>query len=522
MKYQRALPGVALAALVAILIPAGVSAQGTTPPKSPPTPVPLATPLSSLPPASTPTSLPYPAYGTPAPVDLLGIPAAGVPDNIALEQAVAVGFAKSPLLASARADILSADAPVNLARSAILPNVSGNVSSTRNHRQPGGSSSSNSSSTGTTTGTTTGNGTGTGTTTTTTNTNTFSADSTSNIASVQLRQLIFDGGKISAQLRAARATQSAVLFTYRRQLQTVAFNVATAYYNYLAAKRATAVAVETVKLNQTQENLVVAQFRAGVAARADIATAQLPTAQARLSLVRAQGTELQQQAAFANAMGLDANSAVTPIDDTPVLTSTSAISTIAIPTYAQAVQRALALRPDFAAATSARDSTIASLRAAKLGLFPTLNGTASQAVASSDTSGGTFRNNGSIGISLSIPIFDQGITTAQTQQAQAAVDKNNALLDNARLNIQLNVKQSLVSLITARAGLDQANAELSKAQEVLRSTQAQYRAGVTTLPLLLNAQVGLTTALTDQVTAVYSLRQAEQAYLFAEGTNAAL
>lgn len=517
MNHQRALTGVALVALVAILIPAGVSAQGTTPPKSPPTPVPLATPLSSLPPASTPTSLPYPAYGTPAPVDLLGIPAAGVPDNITLEQAVAVGFAKSPLLASARADILSADAPVNLARSAILPNVSGSVSSTRNHRQPGGSSSSNSSSTGTTTG----NGTGTGTTTTT-NTNTFSADSTSNIASVQLRQLIFDGGKISAQLRAARATQSAVLFTYRRQLQTVAFNVATAYYNYLAAKRATAVAVETVKLNQTQENLVVAQFRAGVAARADIATAQLPTAQARLSLVRAQGTELQQQAAFANVMGLDANSAVTPIDDTPVLTSTSAISTIAIPTYAQAVQRALALRPDFAAATSARDSTIASLRAAKLGLFPTLNGTASQAVASSDTSGGTFRNNGSIGISLSIPIFDQGITAAQTQQAQAAVDKNNALLDNARLNIQLNVKQSLVSLITARAGLDQANAELSKAQEVLRSTQAQYRAGVTTLPLLLNAQVGLTTALTDQVTAVYSLRQAEQAYLFAEGTNAAL
>jgi len=521
MKYQRVLPGVALAALVAILAPAGVSAQGTTPPKSPPTPVPLATPLSSLPPASTPTSLPYPAYGTPAPVDLLGIPAAGVPDNITLEQAVAVGFAKSPLLASARADILSADAPVNLARSAILPNVSGTVSSSRSHRQPGGSSNSNSSSTGTTTGTTTGNGTGTGTTTTT-NTNTFSADSTSNIASVQLRQLIFDGGKISAQLRAARATQSAVLFTYRRQLQTVAFNVATAYYNYLAAKRATAVAVETVKLNQTQENLVVAQFRAGVAARADIATAQLPTAQARLSLVRAQGTELQQQAAFANVMGLDANSAVTPIDDTPVLTSTSAISTIAIPTYAQAVQRALALRPDFAAATSARDSTIASLRAAKLGLFPTLNGTASQAVASSDTSGGTFRNNGSIGISLSIPIFDQGITAAQTQQAQAAVDKNNALLDNARLNIQLNVKQSLVSLITARAGLDQANAELSKAQEVLRSTQAQYRAGVTTLPLLLNAQVGLTTALTDQVTAVYSLRQAEQAYLFAEGTNAAL
>jgi outer membrane protein TolC len=56
---------------------------------------------------------------------------------------------------------------------------------------------------------------------------------------------------------------------------------------------------------------------------------------------------------------------------------------------------------------------------------------------------------------------------------------------------------------------------------VLRATQAQYRAGVTTLPLLLNAQIGLTTALTDEVTAVYAVRQAEQALLFAEGANAA-
>lgn len=502
MKHQRALTGVALAALVAAFAPTIVSAQAKPQPAT--TPAPLSTPLSSLPPASTPTTLPYPAYGTPAPTDLLGIPAAGVPDIISLDQAVAVGFAKSPLLAAARADILSANAPVKLARNAVLPSVSGTLSTSRNHRQPGSSSA-------------TGNfGSG------TSSTGAFSADTTSNVGSLQLRQLIFDGGKIAAQYHAAQATQNATLATYKRQLQTVAFNVATAYYNYLAAKRATAVAVETVKLNQTQENLVTAQFRAGAAARADIATAQLPTAQARLALVRAQGTELQQQAVFANAMGLDAGAAVTPIDDTPVLTSTSAISTLTIPTYAQAVTRALALRPDFAATTYTRDSAIASLRAAKLGLFPTLNGTVGQNVVSTDSTGGTFRNNSAIGISLSIPLFDQGITAAQSQQAQAAVDRDNALLDNARLGIQLNVKQALVSLITARAGLDQSNAELVKAQEVLRSTQAQYRAGVTTLPLLLNAQVGLTTALTDQVTAVYSLRQAEQAFLFAEGANAAL
>jgi hypothetical protein len=44
---------------------------------------------------------------------------------------------------------------------------------------------------------------------------------------------------------------------------------------------------------------------------------------------------------------------------------------------------------------------------------------------------------------------------------------------------------------------------------------------VTTLPLLLNAQIGITQALTDEVNAVYTVRQAEQALLFAEGANGA-
>jgi len=105
-------------------------------------------------------------------------------------------------------------------------------------------------------------------------------------------------------------------------------------------------------------------------------------------------------------------------------------------------------------------------------------------------------------------------------QVQGQLDQAVATLQTTKLAIQLNVKQTLVNLIAARAAFQQTQAELAKAQEVLGATQAQYQAGVTTLPLLLNAQVGLTQALTDQVTALYTLRQAEAAFLFAEGANA--
>ncbi|MBV8150413.1 MAG: TolC family protein, partial [Candidatus Eremiobacteraeota bacterium] len=78
---------------------------------------------------------------------------------------------------------------------------------------------------------------------------------------------------------------------------------------------------------------------------------------------------------------------------------------------------------------------------------------------------------------------------------------------------------TLAALISARSGLDATQVEYDQANTVLRATQAQYRAGVTTLPLLLNAQVQLSKALTDEVNAIYNLRIAEQNFLFAIGQN---
>jgi outer membrane protein len=507
--HLRTLAGVALSALViSTTAPRLVRAQQK--PAAMPSAVPLPrgtfNPNATivLPPASQPTSMPYPAYGTPVPGVNGGEVDPGVPQVITLDQSIAVGYARSPLLAQARAQLEIESAPVQLARTALLPSITGSASTAREHSQDGARTT-----TGTTTGTTVGT-TGTG----------GPASFTSNALSVSLQQLIYDGGRVAAELRAAKNNQSAQAATYKRELQTVAFNVANAYYNSLAAQRATAVAVQTVLVDQTNENLVAAQIRAGTAAQADLATAQLPTAQARVAVIRDQGAELSAQAAFANAMGLDSNTSVLPRDDTPVNGAT-VTSNVQIPTYAQAIARAVALRPDVTAQAFTVSGLQASVRAAALTSFPTLNGTATASTASTDLTGGTFRNNSSIGVALSIPIYDQGVVAAQVAQARGNLALGIANQQSVVQGVQLNVKQTLVALVSARAALTSADAELSEAQVVLKSTQAQYRAGVTTLPLLLNAQVGLTQALTDQSTSVYALRQAEQAFLYAEGANGA-
>ena len=136
--------------------PASVSAvmAATAPPgrtlnPGQPTPYPILT----LAPLGAPTDLPYPAYGTPVPGVGAGSPAPDLPPTLTLEQAIAVGFARSPLLAVARGDVGVQAAQVRLQQAGLLPLVSAGASLTGDHIQPGG--------TGTSTSTTTG-GTGTG------------------------------------------------------------------------------------------------------------------------------------------------------------------------------------------------------------------------------------------------------------------------------------------------------------------------------------------------------------------------
>jgi outer membrane protein TolC len=422
-------------------------------------------------------------------------PQPGVPQQVTLQQAIDIAVAKSPVLAAARANRQIAQIPVNLARTAIFPNISADATTTHSNnasRSIGGTGGVPS--------------------------QVIGGGFTSTGLNANLRQLIYDGGKVIAQLHQARAAALAGTQTYERNLETVVFNVASAYYVALQDQSATRLAQQVLNQDIVQMKLVQAQLRAGTASRVDLATAELPVAQARVALVRAQGTQATALAAFASALGLDADTAVAPAN---VANASAPTPQVPVLSYDQAIRRAFLLRPDFLAAQSTVLSSQYNVQVQRSGYYPTLTGNAAYGTNSTSVNGSDFRPGSSIGATLSIPIFDQGITRAQTEQARAQLDLAQAQFSSTRLTVESDVRSAVIGLVTAQAAVAQAQAELAQAQTVLSATQAQYRAGVTTLPLLLNAQVQLTTAQTDQLNAVYGLRQAEQAYVYALGENTA-
>lgn len=405
------------------------------------------------------------------------------PTTLSLADAEKIALARSPALAVARAAVDLSHAAEDQATSQWLPDLSGQASSTRSKGAFR---------------------------TTATGTPAPSAGAfTSNNFSANLKQLIFDGGHVASQIAAAHYSTNAARLQLQRQVQSVLFTVAQGYYQALQARHQLVTAQDSLRLAQVQEKLVEGQFRAGVAARADVLIAQLPVAQAQLAVSQSANGEQQQLASLLNVMGLPSNSPVTLQDETNVSGR--------LPAFTDVLAIANNARPDLQAARETTRSAEASVRAARQQRFPNISASGSEGVTSTTPSGGGLGNAYSVGVAVSVPIFDGGLIRAQTESALANLATAQANEATAQLNVSLTVQQAYLGLQTAQAGVTSATAELAQARTVLAVTNAQYRAGVTTLPLLLNAQVGLTKAESDSTVALYNYKIAQQQLLFAEG-----
>ncbi len=472
------------------------------------------------------TPLPYPAYGTPAPdVEQLK-PKKGVPQSISLSDAIRIGVALSPAFANDNAQWAAIHAKYTSERQALFPAISGNAQAAKSYTN--GTTSTVSSPTPAAAavpaiGGVLSPGAAPGPTRPPFGTYSASTISTES-AGISITQLIYDGGRTIAAIRSAKEADIAGRATLLRQLQTLALNIANAYYTVLEDNATVTADAQLVHEFEVNEASTAAQIRAGAAARSDIAAAQFQTAQARGNLVTAQGTAIGAQATFATTLGLDADAMVVPH---PLSAQPAAPN----PSYAASLKRALLMRPDYISAAYEVQSEQEGLRYAKLARFPVLGASASDGIsrtfinclvtASSSECPGppAWSNDKALGINLTVPIYDQGQTNYNVAVAASQLDQAIATLNTTRLTVESDVRSALATLISSRASLVQARSELTSAQVSLDATQAQYRVGASTILNVVTAEANLTTAQSSYITALYGVYTAQQNYLYAMGIS---
>ncbi len=185
------------------------------------------------------------------------------------------------------------------------------------------------------------------------------------------------------------------------------------------------------------------------------------------------------------------------------------------PSLTECLAQALRQRPEVREGEWQRESANATKQLARIATLPTLNinGSYSRYPYTSRT----IDKEWSVNFIVSYPVFDGGRVRAELNQAQLQLEQTELNLKRTLDNVRLQVQQSYLNWQNARERWDAAQVAVKEASETARLTEEAYRAGAVSLLDVLNAQVALAQAETQEIQARYDLRRAAFALRHAIG-----
>src|SRR5690606_31947785 len=124
---------------------------------------------------------------------------------------------------------------------------------------------------------------------------------------------------------------------------------------------------------------------------------------------------------------------------------------------------------------------------------------------------------GSLGLSVTVPIFDRYQTRRQVQQAQIEVTRRELDLERQRRAVATEVRQAVLDYRLAAQRLDVTAAQVAAAEAALEAEEARYELGTGTLVALELARARLTEARSARAQAVYEFVFRRAVIAFARG-----
>jgi outer membrane protein len=378
--------------------------------------------------------------------------------TLTLEECIAIALEGQPRIQVTLAEYAAARYRVNQALAPLLPQVSGQVSSSWSQNAvlsgSGGS--------------------------------TFATQQSRRgedtlVAQILLSQLLFDFGKNLAETEARRKLAEVAVEDVELQRQLISLTVKEAYTNTLFSQRL--IRVQEQAQERAELNLRSAKgfFEVGTRPKSDVARAEVDVANAKLDLIRARNALRSAIVALNTAMAINVDTRTQIVDNLiyqPVTLDRQ-----------QLRADSLRQRPEYRSAKLRAAAAEARERRAFRDFFPDVSGTGSY--------GGTqkeLNESWSLGLSLNWSIFDGGNRIARYQEAKANLEGAKANVQSTELDIVQNVEQAEIFVEETQERILAAQTLVASAQENFRLAQGRFDAGVGTILELTDAQLALTQA----------------------------
>jgi outer membrane protein TolC len=328
------------------------------------------------------------------------------------------------------------------------------------------------------------------------------------VRAARLEQSVFDLVRVE-NLHSATESVHAAMKQAKDARDLIVLAVGGTYLQLVASQARIQAAQAQVKSAQAVYQQADDRRTAGLAPAidADRAHVQLQIEQQRLRSLQADSDT--QKLRLARIIGLPLGQQFAPsehLDYTPLTDVTEE----------SAMARAYAGRNDTQAAAAAVRAAEHALKASRAERLPNLSITADVGAA-----GRTPTNNTtsvySVAGTLAIPIFEGGRIRADIEQAAAALKLRKSQYEDARAQVDQDVRQAFIDLNAAADQVDVAKSNVDLAKRTLAQSRDRFAAGVTDTVEVVQAEQAVVQADDSFITAVYEHNLAKVALARAMG-----
>lgn len=324
---------------------------------------------------------------------------------------------------------------------------------------------------------------------------------------------IFDFGARDANLQAADELLAAALDNRDAALQRILSAVVEAYFDAQTAKAVSRAKEKNEDIARSTLDAAKRRETKGVGSRSDTLQAATALAKAILERNRAKGAYRKTLSVLAYQMGAPADVTIILAEDLADHASEN------VEELKHWLEIAILHHPGIAAARAqlaAAEQKVVSVRSEGM---PTIdftgnyyrNGRPNQGLTPAHTEEST------LGITITIPLFDGFSRTYKVKGAQAQKEQREADLRDAKNRIVLEVVKSYADASTALSDLDASESFLSAAQESLDGMQRRFDRGAADILELLSAQAALADAEQERVRSLAEWRSARFRLLASSG-----
>jgi len=313
---------------------------------------------------------------------------------------------------------------------------------------------------------------------------------------IGVQQVIFDGMRTSAGMRAAALGVSIATLEQRKLAAQLRLGATQAFGQALAASAERDAADAALASAEEDLRRTTARRDAGLETDANVLALEVHTAQMRARQIRARSDAAVALVQLNQTMGEDLDRVFQLVPPPPPVAG-DALDRAALE------EAALAGRPELAQATAQRDLALASGDTARSMLLPQVGFQAAM-----EFNGPTFGDRASawiVGTEISWDLFSDGASRARRREATFAAERASAERDRLEAAVRVEVRSAVARLEAARAREAVGRAAVEQARESQRIIRDRYDAGMAAASDLLRANTALLDAETLRTSTLVDL-----------------